>query len=85
MAIAAATIAADLIQTAKFGTAAAYANLDRFAKAFAPRGVGTADDRLSTLAPWYAAVGGASSVGFDQSDRLVSHESWFRERLSVDE
>ena len=37
------------------------------------------------LAPWGAAVGDSTGVGFDQMDRAVIHESWFGEGRTADE
>ena len=76
VATAGAMIAADLMRTAEIDPSAACANLGSFETAPPPRGVGFTDDRLWTLTPWYAAVGKADGVGFDQSDQLVFRRSW---------
>ena len=84
-AVAGALAAADLVQTAKFGPPAVYANTDRFAKAPSARGVGSADGRLPAMASRHAAVAEANGVEFDQNDQLVFRKSWFAKGRTVSE
>ena len=85
MAIAATTMAADLITTVGFDPPAGFRNLDNFAKAVSNRGAGSCDPFRMALAPRFAEVARRYGVGFNKNQLAVFRNAWKLEPDASDE